>query len=153
MCWNIQSSLVGGLSDSQNLCFFIFLSILFLKLFHPKWQCSQNSIIKLLWIQQYKLSVLLPLFLCLGILKMAVSFTTKHRHRAMKWDLFEQIVNKEGCLCMWPSAKEQNIWGVSFPPTASPLTVLWTPSAKDTRVLNSPDYSTEPTLSLPVGPN
>lgn len=36
------------------------------------------------------------LLLCLGILKMAVSFKKIYRHSAMKWDLFEQIVNKEG---------------------------------------------------------
>lgn len=44
----------------------------------------------------------------------------------MKWDLLKLIVNNDGCLCTRPSAGEQNILGVSVPPMASPLTVLWT---------------------------
>ncbi len=50
----------------------------------------------------------------------------------MKWDLFELIVNKDGCLCAWPRAEEQTILGVSVPPLASPLAVLWTLRPKDT---------------------
>lgn len=67
-----------------------------------------------------------------GILKLAISFTKIHRHRAMKWDLFELIVNKDECLCTWPSAEEQHILGVSIPPIASPLRVLWILRPKET---------------------
>lgn len=50
----------------------------------------------------------------------------------MKWDLFELIVNKDECLCTWPSAEEQHILGVSIPPIASPLRVLWILRPKET---------------------
>lgn len=47
----------------------------------------------------------------------------------MKWDLFELIVNKDGCL--QHGQMQKNILGVSVPPMASPLTVLWTLRPKD----------------------
>lgn len=123
-----------------------------LKLFYPKWHYRQNTVIKLLWIPQHKLSMLLLLLWCPGILVMALSFTKRHRHRAMKWDLFLQIANKKGCLCSWPNVLEWNILGGSiFPPTLPPLTVLWT-FPTDSTVSDSPGYSIEPTLSLRVNP-
>lgn len=85
-----------------------------LKLFYPKWHYRQNTVIKLLWIPQHKLSMLLLLLWCPGILVMALSFTKRHRHRAMKWDLFLQIANKKRCLCSWPNVLERNILGGSF---------------------------------------
>lgn len=89
--------------------------------------------------------------LFLGTIKLAASFSKIHRHRAMKWDLFEEIAKKEGCFLSLAKLTSVENLDNEFSPTGFPLSVLWTLWPNDT-VLNRAGYSTAATLSLLLNP-